>query len=113
MLSVAEASPSAWVPISAKNQMNIEYLKEKLYEAAIGQERVGESPVVSNVRHLEALQKSQESLEAVLTGMDHRVTSDFIAMDIRRAMHFLGEITGEITTEDLLEHIFSKFCIGK
>ncbi len=106
-------SPGHWVPLSAKEGMNIEYLKEKLYEAAIGQELVGESPVVSNVRHLEALQQSYDSLEAVLTGMDNRVTSDFIAMDIRRALHFLGEITGEITTEDLLENIFSRFCIGK
>ena len=93
--------------------MNIEYLKEKLYEAAVGQELLGESTVVSNVRHLEALQHTDESLTAVLTGMDNAVTSDFIAMDIRRALHYLGEITGEITTEDLLDHIFSKFCIGK
>ena len=106
-------SQKAWVPISAKAQMNIEFLKEKLYEAAVGQELLGESTIVSNVRHLEALQHTDESLTAVLTGMDNAVTSDFIAMDIRRALHYLGEITGEITTEDLLDHIFSKFCIGK
>ncbi len=106
-------SKESWVPISAKAQMNIEYLKEKLYEAAVGEDLLGESTVVSNVRHLEALQHTDESLTAVLAGMDNAVTSDFIAMDIRRALHYLGEITGEITTEDLLDHIFSKFCIGK
>jgi tRNA modification GTPase len=48
-----------------------------------------------------------------LTGLDQEVTNDFVAMDIRRSLHFLGEITGQITTDDLLANIFSKFCIGK
>ena len=72
-----------------------------------------ESTVVSNIRHYEALKRSHQSLDDVLQGMDQGITSDFIAMDIRQALHFLGEITGEISTEDLLGNIFGKFCIGK
>jgi tRNA modification GTPase len=68
---------------------------------------------VSNVRHYDNLVKTREALEAVLTGLDNSITGDFLAMDIRGALHYLGEITGEITTDDLLANIFSKFCIGK
>ena len=49
----------------------------------------------------------------VLNNIDNPVTSDFLAMDIKQALHYLGEITGEVTTDDLLENIFTKFCIGK
>jgi len=70
--------------------------------------------LVSNIRHLEALQKTKESLDLVLQGINNAgVTSDFLAMDIKQALYYLGEITGAVTTEDLLENIFSKFCIGK
>jgi tRNA modification GTPase len=52
-------------------------------------------------------------LQKVLTGFEDKITSDFIAMDMRQAIYHLGEITGEISTDDLLEHIFRNFCIGK
>jgi tRNA modification GTPase len=68
--------------------------------------------LVTNIRHLEALQKTEEALIRVLGGIDS-VTSDFLSMDIKQALHYLGEITGAVTTDDLLENIFSKFCIGK
>ena len=93
--------------------MNIEFLKEKLYEAVISEQINLESPVVSNARHYGALNKANESLETVLRNMGEGVTSDFIAMDIRQAIYYLGEITGEISTDDLLGNIFSRFCIGK
>jgi len=73
----------------------------------------GEETVFTNIRHLEALQKTSESLERVLYGMENPVTSDFLAMDIKQALYYLGEITGAVTTDDLPENIFSKFCIGK
>lgn len=101
------------ISASALNQMNIPYLKEKLYDSVLSQQVNLESTVVSNARHFEALQKSFESLDDVLKGMDSGITSDFIAMDIRRALAFLGEITGQVSTEDLLENIFGNFCIGK
>ena len=69
--------------------------------------------IVTNVRHYDALQKAHESLEDVLRGMDMEVTSDFIAMDIRQALHHLGSIVGEVSTDDLLGNIFGRFCIGK
>ena len=102
-----------WVPVSAINRMNIEYLKDKLYEAVVNEKLNLESTVVSNIRHYEALQRAHGALDDVLKGMDQGVTSDFVAMDIRQSLHFLGEITGEISTDDLLGNIFGRFCIGK
>ena len=102
-----------WVPISAINNMNIGYLKEQLYEAVVTKQLNLESTIVANARHHEALQKAYESLERVMSGLEAGVTSDFVAMDIRAALHHLGEITGEISTEDLLGNIFGRFCIGK
>ncbi len=101
------------ITLSAKNAMNVPYLKEKLYDAVVTQKVSGESTIVTNARHLEALQKAATSLDEVLHGLDSGITSDFVAMDIRRALNYLGEITGEVGVEDLLENIFSKFCIGK
>ncbi|MEZ4963517.1 MAG: tRNA uridine-5-carboxymethylaminomethyl(34) synthesis GTPase MnmE [Saprospiraceae bacterium] len=101
------------ITLSAKNGMNIPYLKEKLYGLAISEKVNLESPIVTNARHYEALQKASDSLDDVLRGLDDGVTSDFVAMDIRRALAYLGEILGEVSTEDLLGNIFGKFCIGK
>jgi tRNA modification GTPase len=69
--------------------------------------------LVTNLRHYHQLAQPNEALNRVLQGMDKEVTGDFLAMDIRQALHFLGEIIGEITTDDLLANIFLKFCIGK
>ncbi len=102
-----------FIPISAINQMNIEFLKEKLYEAALAGKTTLESTIVTNTRHYEALQRADESLHAALQGLEQGITGDFLAMDIRRALAYLGEITGAVGVEDLLENIFSKFCIGK
>ncbi|MBI5917339.1 MAG: tRNA uridine-5-carboxymethylaminomethyl(34) synthesis GTPase MnmE [Bacteroidetes bacterium] len=101
------------VTCSAIHGMNIPYLKEKLYDLVISEQLNLESTIVTNARHFEALQKASESLNDVLHGLDAGVTSDFVAMDIRRALSYLGEITGEVGVEDLLGNIFGKFCIGK
>ncbi|MEN9370561.1 MAG: tRNA uridine-5-carboxymethylaminomethyl(34) synthesis GTPase MnmE [Bacteroidota bacterium] len=69
--------------------------------------------IVSNLRHAEALQNAATALEKVLNGIDNPITSDFLAIDIKKALYHLGEITGSISTDDLLDNIFSKFCIGK
>ena len=92
--------------------MHIEGLKQQIYNAAIKDKLTGDETLVTNIRHLEALQKTEEALARVLDGVD-TVTSDFLAMDIKQGLHYLGEITGAVTTDDLLENIFSKFCIGK
>ena len=102
-----------FVILSAKQQTNISDLKQQLFSAVTDAKVSMDNTIVTNTRHLEALQKSHESLSDVLNGMDMQITSDFIAMDIRRALAFLGEITGEISTDDLLGNIFGRFCIGK
>ena len=112
-LDPLNVSATQWVPISAINRMNIEYLKEKLFETVIQEELSMDTAILSNTRHYEALQKAGESLQAVKQNLQTGVATDFIAMDIRRALNFLGEITGEISTDDLLGNIFSRFCIGK
>ncbi|MDR3696033.1 tRNA uridine-5-carboxymethylaminomethyl(34) synthesis GTPase MnmE [Mucilaginibacter sp.] len=101
-----------FLPISAKEKLHIDDLKQQIYSAAIKDKLTGDETLVTNIRHLEALQKTEEALARVLDGMD-TITSDFLSMDIKQALHYLGEITGAVTTDDLLENIFSKFCIGK
>lgn len=101
------------VLISAKKQLNLEDLKNHiLRKLNIGEVRAGNT-VVTNARHHEALVQTDASLVAALHGLDRRVTGDFLALDIRHALHALGSITGQISHEDLLDNIFSKFCIGK
>jgi tRNA modification GTPase len=105
-------SQSQTVSISAKEKTHIDELKSKIYQSAVKDQLDGNETLVTNIRHLEALQKTEEALARVLNGIDS-VTSDFLSMDIKQALHYLGEITGVVTTDDLLDNIFSKFCIGK
>ncbi len=72
-----------------------------------------EGTIISNTRHYEALENTKLCLQKVLVGLDSGLSSDFVAMDIRESLFHLGSITGEVSTDDLLESIFSKFCIGK
>ncbi len=101
------------VYISAKEQLGIDELKLELLRQVNLANIQTDDVLVTNIRHVEALQKTSEALDRVLFGIDNPVTSDFLALDIRQALHHLGEITGVVTTDDLLENIFSKFCIGK
>lgn len=99
--------------ISAADHTNIPALKEKILAFFhIKNVKTGDV-LVTNLRHYQHLTQTYQSLERVLSGMDTGITGDFLAMDIRQSLHYLGEITGAITTDDLLENIFSKFCIGK
>ena len=99
--------------ISAKNQDGIEELKGQiLYKVNLHQINT-DNVLISNVRHLQALKQTEESLDRVLVNIESLVSSDFISMDIKQALYYLGEITGTVTTDDLLENIFTKFCIGK
>ena len=99
--------------ISARNKENIQQLKDALYTlVAEGQVKL-EGAIITNARHYAALQEVLRSLQDIKTGMDNNLPGDLISLDIRRCLYFLGEITGEITTEDKLDYIFSKFCIGK
>ncbi|WP_448698293.1 tRNA uridine-5-carboxymethylaminomethyl(34) synthesis GTPase MnmE [Mucilaginibacter sp. AW1-3] len=101
------------VTVSAREKQHIDHLKQSIYNKTVRGQLTGDESLVTNIRHLEALQKTQSALERVLNGIDNPVTSDFLALDIKQALHYLGEITGVVTTDDLLDNIFSKFCIGK
>jgi tRNA modification GTPase len=99
--------------ISAKNRDNILQLKQTLYNKVIEGEINTEGTIITNVRHYASLQEVLKSLLDIKGGLDNNIASDLIALDIRRCLFYLGEITGEVTTEDKLDYIFSKFCIGK
>lgn len=100
------------VAISAKTGAGIEELKKEL-AAMVVTAKTSDDTVVTNLRHYEHLLKTQEALTDALNGLDMGITGDFLAQDIRLALHHLGEITGQIVNDDLLANIFSKFCIGK
>jgi len=99
--------------ISAKDKLGIDELKETLLEQVNLHHINTSETLVTNIRHVEALKQTENALQRVLANVDNPVTSDFLAMDIKQALHYLGEITGTVTTDDLLENIFTKFCIGK
>ncbi len=69
--------------------------------------------VVSNIRHYEALQNALKAIQRVKEGIENEISGDFLSQDLRECMYFLGEITGEISNDEILGNIFSKFCIGK
>jgi tRNA modification GTPase len=99
--------------ISAKTGDGIDKLKESIRKAVDSKKLTSESVIISNARHYEALLKVTESLQRVLEGLESQLQEDLIAIDIRHAIHYLGEITGEITTDEILDNIFKNFCIGK
>jgi tRNA modification GTPase len=101
------------IPVSAIHDMNVPHLMKRMHEVAIANRMEQGQTLLSSSRHYGALVRVRESLGNVLRGFDEGVTSDWIAMDVRQALHYLGEVTGAISTEDLLENIFSNFCIGK
>lgn len=100
------------IPISAKYGTGIEQLEELLVKHATNKPSQAEV-VVTNVRHFEALKLASGALERVMEGLKTSLPSDLLAQDIRETMHYLGEITGEITTDEILGNIFKNFCIGK
>lgn len=105
--------PADRLYISAKQQSNTELLKQHLIEAAALPEVSQNDVIVTNVRHYEALTKAHEAILRVINGLELNISSDFLSQDIRECMHYLGEITGEISNDEVLGAIFSRFCIGK
>ena len=99
--------------ISAKNHHHLETLKERLVDKVLQGKVNTESTIVTNARHYASLQQVASAIHDVQVGMADKIPGDLLALDIRRALYYLGEITGEITNEDQLDYIFSKFCIGK
>ena len=99
--------------ISARERINTEGLKKALIQAAQLPEITSADVVVSNIRHYEALQNAHSAICRVIDGIEIGISGDFLSQDIRECMHFLGEITGQISNDEILGNIFGKFCIGK
>ena len=105
--------PADIIPISALHRTGLDPLKKTLFEKVVGAEALPDMTLVTNARHLDSLQRLAAALKDIEDGMDAHIPGDLLALDIRRGLQYLGEITGEITHEDQLDYIFSKFCIGK
>jgi tRNA modification GTPase len=99
--------------VSAKNGHGIDMLKKRLYETVAEDNNIRGGIVLSNSRHYEALQYTLQNLYAAQKGIENKLSGELVASDIRSALNHLGEITGQVTTDDLLGNIFGKFCIGK
>lgn len=101
------------ISISAKTGLGIDELESELVRTATAEHNPENELMVTNARHYEALTAGAESLQRVLTGLQTGIPTDFVAQDVREALHHLGLVTGAVTTADLLTSIFSHFCIGK
>ena len=99
--------------MSARDDEDVQDLKSHMFEKVVNEIQTEGDVVVGNLRHLQSLKESKGALERVLNGLASETPSDLVAMDIREALYQLGLITGEVTTDDLLENIFRNFCIGK
>ena len=109
---VSSANPDTLF-ISAKTGEGIERLLARLRATFDTGSIYDGDPVISNSRHLEALRQALDALHRALTALDDDRPADLLSEDIRQVIHHLGTITGEITNDDILSQIFSKFCIGK
>ncbi|MBS1684458.1 MAG: tRNA uridine-5-carboxymethylaminomethyl(34) synthesis GTPase MnmE [Bacteroidetes bacterium] len=101
------------VLMSAKNNSGIDTLKSKLSAMVQSQRVTPPDMTIANIRHYEALRHANDTLDAVLEAIDHQVTTDLVALELKLALAYLGEISGEVTNDEILGNIFSKFCIGK
>ena len=99
--------------ISAKTNLHLEVLKERMVDMVLQGNLETEDTIVTNARHYHALRKVHDALKDIYMGLQNNIPGDLLALDIRTCLHYLGEITGEVTNEDLLDYVFSKFCIGK
>ena len=99
--------------ISAKNKSGILQLTDALYNKIIHQEIITENTLITNTRHLEQLQKIKVYLLSIQENLQANLSTDLIAPDIKLCLQHIGELTGTITNENVLDYVFSKFCIGK
>ncbi len=105
------ASPRLY--ISAKSDQDIEQLKQELIKAANLPDQSKNDIIITNIRHYEALSHARTAIHRVCEDIEANISGDFLSQDIRECMHHLGEITGQISNNEVLGNIFSKFCIGK
>jgi tRNA modification GTPase len=112
-IDVDRSSADTTLYISAKQNLGIDELRCRLRSTVDTSSLNANSVVVSNMRHYAALRAAHEALLSAHAAIESNMPSDLISEDIRQVLHHLGEITGEITSDDILHSIFSKFCIGK
>ena len=113
-LTIASAMPQAkQIFISALRHRGIEELTQAIVQQAISATQTETDVIVTNARHYEALVHAREAISRTLDGLQQGISGDFLSQDIRECMHYLAEITGEITTTDILSTIFTRFCVGK
>lgn len=101
------------VLMSAKTSTGIDILKKRLSAMVQSQKVTPPDMTIANIRHYEALRQAHDTLDTVLDAIGHQVTTDLVALELKRALAYLGEISGEVTNDEILGNIFSKFCIGK
>lgn len=112
-VSLSSVEGSSYLPISAKTGEGVEELQQKLLQFVNTGELRNNNTIVTNSRHYNALLSALEEINKVQEGLNQNLSGDLLAIDIREALHYFGEITGEITNDDLLGNIFANFCIGK
>ena len=103
------------IEISAKKLFGIEEMENKIYDF-IFEESIKDSSeklIITNIRHKTALEKTKEAINNIFITIDNEMPMDLISVDLREALDALSEITGEISSEDVLDHIFGNFCVGK
>lgn len=112
----ADLVPPPYPPgnaVSAKTGTGVDQLKQGIVKAVRRRIPNSDGVMLTNLRHYEALRQVAASLDEVLQGLDNRLPADLVAIDLRNALHHLGTITGQVTTDEVLGTIFSRFCIGK
>jgi len=113
LTEIAKTIGLPFISISARQKTNmnelVEFLLKSIHKGNFSENDV----IITNARHYEALSKAKESIERVIEGLQNGISGDFLAQDIRECLHYLGEITGEISTDEVLGNIFKNFCIGK
>ena len=114
-LDISEYNFENIVEISAKNNIGIENMEDTIYSFIVDKnvENSGEKLIITNIRHKTALEKTKDSIKSIFETIDMGLPMDLISVDLKEALDSLSEITGEITSEDILDHVFGNFCVGK
>ena len=101
--------------ISAKEEKGMEEMEEKIYSFILEEEveDSSEKLIITNIRHKSALDKTKTAIDSIFETIDTGMPMDLISVDLKEALDSLSEITGEISSEDILDHVFSNFCVGK
>ena len=113
LLNNSKNIPNQHFKASLSLDVNMEDFKNEIYELFTNRNLDYQGVIISNLRHYEALENANKELVKVKTGLDNNTSGDFLAMDIRQALQYIGTITGEISSDELLGNIFANFCIGK